>query len=44
MEKQWAEMTWQERREDRFKKWLDTTGTNFSTNDGAEKFKKRATP
>lgn len=28
-EKQWSEMTWQERREERFKKWLSTDDINF---------------
>ena len=43
MEKQGAEMTWQEKREERFKRWLDTTGITFNTPDGAKKYKARAT-
>jgi uroporphyrinogen-III decarboxylase len=43
MEKQWSEMTWQERREQRFTRWLDTTGIKFNTPDGAKKYSTRAT-
>jgi uroporphyrinogen-III decarboxylase len=35
-EKQWLEMTWQERREERFKKWFSTDDINFK-NQAAKK-------
>ena len=28
--KPWAEMTWQERREERFKRWLEAPGVKFA--------------
>ena len=42
MEKQWADMTWQERREERFKKWLDTTGVKFKSQAAAKKYQASA--
>jgi uroporphyrinogen-III decarboxylase len=43
MEKTAAEMTWQEKREVRFERWLDTTGMKFNSKDGAKKYKERCT-
>jgi len=43
MEKQWADMTWQEKREERFRKWLDTRDVKFSSPAAAEKYRVRAT-
>jgi uroporphyrinogen-III decarboxylase len=43
MEKQWAEMTWQERRETRFTRWLDSSGIKFSSKAAEKKYKVRAT-
>ena len=43
MQKQWADMTWQERREERFKRWLDTGGIKFAGKKMADKYKARAT-
>ena len=43
MAKQWSEMTWQERREERFKKWLSTEGIKFSSPEAAKKYKVRCT-
>ena len=42
MAKEWADMTWEEKREERFKRWL-SPGINFD-NPGAEKaYKERVT-
>jgi uroporphyrinogen-III decarboxylase len=41
--KKWSEMTWQERREERFKKWLAPTDVKFSSPEAAQKYKERAT-
>jgi hypothetical protein len=41
--KDWSEMTWQERREQRFRKWLDTEGIKFSSPAAKKKYKERAT-
>ncbi|MBN1177137.1 MAG: hypothetical protein JXA51_05600 [Dehalococcoidales bacterium] len=43
MEKQWADMSWEERREERFKKWLNPTGVKFSSPEAANKYRERAT-
>jgi len=43
MEKQWADMSWEERREERFKKWLNPTGVKFNSPEAARKYKERAT-
>jgi len=43
MEKQWADMSWEERREERFKKWLNPTGVKFNSPEAAKKYKERAT-
>jgi hypothetical protein len=42
MEKQWSEMTWQERREQRFKKWLNPSDAKLSPA-AEKKYKTRAT-
>ena len=43
MEKQWADMSWEERREERFKKWLNPSGVKFSSPEAGKKYKARAT-
>jgi hypothetical protein len=43
MEKEWSEMTWQEKREQRFNRWLDTEGITFKSPEEAKKYKLRAT-
>jgi uroporphyrinogen-III decarboxylase len=42
-EKQWSEMTWQERREERFKKWLSTDDIEFNSPVAKKKYQERAT-
>jgi hypothetical protein len=41
-EKKWADMTWQERREERFKTWL-SPNVKFSSPEAEKKYKERAT-
>jgi uroporphyrinogen-III decarboxylase len=41
--KNWENMTWQERREQRFSKWLDTGGITFKSPEAKKKYKERAT-
>jgi len=43
MGKEWSAMTWQEKREERFKKWLNPTGVKFSSPETEKKYKDRAT-
>ena len=43
MEKQWSEMTWQERREQRFKKWLSPADVKLGSPEAEKKYKARAT-
>ena len=43
VEKKWVEMTWQEKREERFKKWLSAPGVNFISPEAREGYKARAT-
>jgi hypothetical protein len=43
MAKEWSEMTWQERREERFKKWLNPPGVKFPSPAIEKKYKERAT-
>jgi hypothetical protein len=42
-EKQWSELTWQEKREERFKRWLSTDGVKFSSPETKKQYKARAT-
>jgi len=42
-EKEWSEMTWQERREERFKKWLSTDDIEFVSPAVKKKYQERAT-
>jgi uroporphyrinogen-III decarboxylase len=42
-EKQWSEMTWQEKREERFKKWLSTDDIKFNSSEAKKKYQERAT-
>jgi hypothetical protein len=39
MEKQWSEMTWQEKREERFKKWLSPPGVKLPSAEMEKKYK-----
>jgi len=41
--KNWSEMTWQEKREQRFKKWLSADGVKFGSPEAEKKYKDRAT-
>lgn len=41
--KPWSEMTWQERREERFKRWLEAPGVDFASSEAAELYKRRVT-
>jgi len=43
MDKQWVDMSWEERREERFKKWLNPTGVKFRSLEVEKKYKARAT-
>ena len=43
VEKSWNEMTWQERREIRFKKWLEAPGVEFLDEDAKEGYRERVT-
>jgi hypothetical protein len=43
MKKDWSEMTWQEKREERFKKWLSPAGIKFNSPAAKKKYKERAT-
>ena len=42
-DKKWAEMTWQEKREERFKKWLDAPGVEFDSPEAKKKYRERVT-
>jgi len=41
--KEWSDMTWQEKREQRFAKWLSTEGIKFASPVAKKKYKERAT-
>jgi hypothetical protein len=41
--KSWAEMTWQERREERFKQWLAAPGVKFVGSEAEKLHKERTT-
>lgn len=41
--KTWAEMTWQEKREERFKQWLAAPGVQFVSAEAEKLYKKRVT-
>jgi uroporphyrinogen-III decarboxylase len=41
--KKWTEMTWQERREQRFEKWLNPPGITFINQEAEEKYRARTT-
>jgi uroporphyrinogen-III decarboxylase len=43
MDKTWDQMSWQEKREERFKKWLSPKDIKFSSPAAAKKYKERAT-
>jgi uroporphyrinogen-III decarboxylase len=40
-EKQWKDMTWQERREERFKKWLEAPGVKFKDEQARKNYRER---
>ena len=42
-EKQWADMSWQEKREVRFRKWLNPPNPNFKSPEAEKQYKARAT-
>jgi hypothetical protein len=41
--KQWSEMTWQEKREERFKRWLEAPGVKFVSAEAEKLHKQRVT-
>jgi hypothetical protein len=43
MEKAWAELSWQEKREERFKKWLSPPGVKFASPQAEKVYKERVT-
>lgn len=43
MEKKWSEMTWQEKREERFKRWLSPSNVKFSSPEAEKAYKQRVT-
>ena len=42
-EKKWEEMTWEEKREKRFQKWLDAPGVEFDSPEAKKKYRERVT-
>jgi len=43
MEKKWADLSWQEKREERFKQWLSSPGVKFSGPAAEKAYKERVT-
>ncbi len=43
MNRKWTEMNWQERREERFEKWLNPPGVTFWSRETGENYRARAT-
>jgi len=43
MDKIWEDMSWQEKREERFKRWLAPSGVKFGSPEARKKYKARAT-
>jgi uroporphyrinogen-III decarboxylase len=43
MEKKWTEMSWQEKREERFKQWLSPQGVTFNNPETEKAYKERVT-
>ena len=41
-DKRWEEMTWQERREKRFEKWLNPPGIMFKNKEAEDRYRARA--
>jgi uroporphyrinogen-III decarboxylase len=41
--KKWADLSWEEKREERFKRWLFPTGVQFSSSEAEELYKERVT-
>ena len=42
-EKKWEDMTWQERREVRFRKWLDAPGVQFKDDAARARYREKVT-
>lgn len=42
-EKKWADLSWKEKREERFKHWLSPTGVTFSSPEAERLYKERVT-
>jgi len=43
MEKEWSTMTWQEKREERFKRWLSPADVKFISPEAEKAYKAKAT-
>ncbi len=43
IDKEWADLTWEEKREERFKRWFSPPGIKFSSPEAAKAYKARAT-
>jgi len=43
MENKWADLSWEEKREERFKRWLSPTGVKFSSPEAEKLYKERVT-
>ncbi len=43
MEKKWADLTWEEKREERFKQWFSPPGVQFSSPEAEKAYQARAT-
>jgi len=41
--KQWADLSWQEKREERFEKWLNPSDIKFKSPEAEKKYKAKAT-
>ena len=39
----WKELTWEQKREERFKKWLEAPGVTFNSPEAKEKYRERVT-
>jgi uroporphyrinogen-III decarboxylase len=42
-EKKWKDLTWEEKREERFNKWLDAPGVEFDSPEAKKKYRERVT-
>jgi hypothetical protein len=43
MEKKWSDLSWEEKREERFRKWLEAPGVEFVSPEAKEGYRKRVT-